>query len=293
MPRKLAVLLVHGIDRHNLDDIEMDAAKKQMIQTVKTEFARLSNGVQPETALEFEIVVWALQAGLQNRKLDFMQMMTESGVKMGLLREFMLDIIASSAAYQSRLNNRHGYEEIHSAIALGIRNLARRVGETAPLFVVAHSIGALMIQQYFYDLQWDSPKRQLLPPNVRQIVGIAPIEKGHTLTSIYSLGNPAALWLTRFENFGTPLIVPAPELKNHYPNLRGRWANIYDKDDVLAYPLKPLNAEFEKIVDDVEVNVGGIFESWNPASHLAYWTDKNIARMIATDLAAAWKTLNP
>lgn len=292
MPQKLAVLLIHGIDRHNLDDLEMDAAKKQMIQHIKAEFARQVSGVQPENALEFEIVVWALQAGLQNRKLDFMRMMSESGVKLGLLREFMMDVISTSVMYQSRLNNRHTYEEIHSAIALGVRSLSKRAGETAPLFVVAHSLGAMITQQYFYDLQWDSPTRQLMPPNVRQIVGVAPVEKGHTLTSVYTLGNPAALWLMRFEHFGTPMIVPAPEMKKHYPKLTGRWANIYDKDDVLAYPLKPLNAEFEKAVEDIEVNVGGILESWNPASHLAYWTDKNIARIIATDLAAAWKILN-
>jgi hypothetical protein len=159
--------------------------------------------------------------------------------------------------------------------------------------VVAHSLGGVMTQQYFYDLQWDSATRPLIPPGVRNRIGSAPIDKGHTLATVFTMGNPLALWCTRFDNYGTPMIVPAPELKKLHPGLRGKWINFYDKDDVLGYPLRPLNMDYEKMVEDVEINAGGLLDSWNPSSHMAYWTDMDVIRPVAKTLAAAWEAVNP
>lgn len=293
MSQSIAVLLVHGIERHNTDDIDMTASKTTMMELVKTGFRQFTTRVHPEEALVFQTCMWSVEAGLQSRTIDFMRMMYDTGTKGGFLREFLMDVVITGTTYQSSVDNRRIYTEIHGSIAGAIRNLAKRAGESAPLVVIAHSLGAVMVQQYFYDLQWDSATRMLIPPGVRSRIGSAPIEKGHTLASVFTMGNPLALWATRFDNYGTPMIVPAPEVKKFYPGLRGKWVNFYDKDDVLAYPLRPLNSDFDKMVEDVEVNVGGLMDSWNPASHMAYWTDADVIRPIAKALAEVWQAVNP
>ncbi|MCU0514479.1 MAG: hypothetical protein MUE40_18145 [Anaerolineae bacterium] len=293
MSQPIAVLLVHGIERHNLDDVEMTAGKLALIDLVKTEFRKYTRRVHPEEALVFQTCIWSVEAGLQARTIDFIQSMQDANLKMGFLREFLMDVIITGTTYQSSLDNRRMYTEIHGSIAGAIRQLGKRAGEAAPLVVVAHSLGSVMTQQYFYDLQWDSATRLLIPPGVRSRIGPAPIEKGQTLSSVFTLGSPLALWSTRFEQYGTPMIVPAPELKKLHPGVRGKWMNLYDKDDVLAYPLQPLNSDFDKMVEDVAVNVGGLMESWTPASHVSYWTDMDVVRPIARTLAETWEAANP
>lgn len=292
MAQKVAVLLVHGIERHTLDDMELLANKTAMIDALKVEFRKRVPVIAPDDALSFVPCIWPVEAGLQARTLDFMTLMETSGVKMGLLREFLLDVVFTGAAYQSRLYDRQMYGEIHASLALAIGQLRQAAGEQAPLVVVAHSIGSLIAFQYFYDLQWHSETRSLITPNLRGVIGSTPIERGHTLAALFTLGSPLALWAMRFENYGTPVIVPAPEAKNYHPRLEGQWVNFYDKDDVLAYPLQPLSAEYEKWVKDQAVNVGGLMDSWNPASHFAYWTDADVIQPIAAALANTWRAVN-
>jgi hypothetical protein len=97
------------------------------------------------------------------------------------------------------------------------------------------------------------------------------------------------MWAMRLNQFGVPVQVPATQLTRHYPKLKGQWTNLYDKDDVLSYPLQPLNNEYDRVVKDVEVNVGGLLSSWNPASHLEYWTDKHVLERVGTALAETWR----
>lgn len=187
---------------------------------------------------------------------------------------------------------RQTYQAVHSVFAQSLQLLAHKAGQTAPLIIIAHSIGAVMIANYLYDLQWHSDTRPHIPPAVQKLMRPSPLEKGETLSHLFTLGSPQALWAMRHERFGTPINVPAPQLRTHHPRVRGQWLNLYDKDDVLAYPLQPLNAEYERVVRDQEVNVGGLLESWTPASHLAYWTDADVSRIIGTALAGAWQGAN-
>lgn len=61
-----------------------------------------------------------------------------------------------------------------------------------------------------------------------------------------------------------------------------KWLNYYDPDDVLGYPLKPINAEYRKVVSkDIAINTGGILTSWNPMAHNGYWTDNDFTKPVA------------
>lgn len=77
-----------------------------------------------------------------------------------------------------------------------------------------------------------------------------------------------------------------------------RWVNLYDADDLLGYPLKPLGALFTdekdgisfETVEDIEVSVGGV-SGWTPASHSNYWTSKDVLDVIVGELTRICTTV--
>ena len=68
------------------------------------------------------------------------------------------------------------------------------------------------------------------------------------------------------------------------PNDSFVWENYFDEDDALGWPLQELSDGYDALVKDIEVNVGNIFTSWNPLSHLGYWTDKDVQMPLAAHL---------
>jgi hypothetical protein len=68
----------------------------------------------------------------------------------------------------------------------------------------------------------------------------------------------------------------------------GRWVNILDPDDPIGYKLKGLNDAYDKAVAaDCEINTGGF-----GISHLKYWDNRMVQRMMARKLAIDWASTN-
>lgn len=80
-----------------------------------------------------------------------------------------------------------------------------------------------------------------------------------------------------------------------------QWFNYFDYDDVLGYPLAPLNVLFNpanntghgqsyaSAVTDIQVNAndgiwGAITASWNPMSHTQYWGDSTVLAALAASV---------
>ena len=62
------------------------------------------------------------------------------------------------------------------------------------------------------------------------------------------------------------------------PNDRFRWMNIFDKDDILGWPIRPLGGDFQAIwITDHQENTGGPLRS-----HTNYWFDFGVNDRIAT-----------
>ena len=121
------------------------------------------------------------------------------------------------------------------------------------------------------------------------------LERGDTLTLLYTYGTTIPIWGLRFSNpeFGAPIAVPSPSLPPAYHALPHGWWNFYDEDDVLGYPIKKLNDQYDQVVvEDRKVGVGAWFSGWTPLSHTEYDTDKDVLDPIADALAATWKALN-
>ena len=116
-----------------------------------------------------------------------------------------------------------------------------------------------------------------------------PLERGETFTSFYTLGSPIALWMERFGDFSRPVEIPGKTSADPVIAAAAEWINFYDADDVLAFPLKGLSADYDRAVDeDRSVSVGAFCSGMSPVSHVAYWNDKAVIRPIANSLAWLW-----
>jgi hypothetical protein len=205
----------------------------------------------------------------------------------------MIDLAGDGLAYQPARKEQVIYDDVHRVVATALKTLSEEAGAEAPLCCIAHSLGTVIASNYFYDLQTRRYSEDLRP-----LVGSSPLEQGRTLALFYTMGSPIAIWSLRYprtntsEQFGKPIDVPSRDLAAFYPGLQGEWINFFDRDDVIAYPLRVLNAEYAARVKDVEVNAGNWLTRWNPASHLGYWTDGEVIRIIVGGLVRVWKSIN-
>lgn len=281
MTRKIAVIVIHGIGKQTPEFADkLTVALCDRCREVAGDdiIVRAANWAQATQDAEDEL--W--QRVVADHHLHY------HGI-----RSFLVDFVSDALAYQPSPSDRHTYDAIHISIAQTLRRLAQDAGEDAPLFVIAHSLGTIIASNYLYDLQNDD-RKGIISDVVRAEMHDNPLERGETFASLYTLGSPIALWSLRYRDFGQPIAVPSRKLGEHHPTLSGKWINFYDRDDVVGYPLQTLNDRYGQVVtEDRQVNIGGLFDSWNPLSHLSYWTDKDIVQPIAADLMAAWQAVNP
>jgi len=287
MSQKIAIAIIHGVGKQDPQFAD------GMTQELKGRFAKeLGQKIQdPASELAILPVYWA--PAVQDAEEELWRRMKRGGeMDFTTLRRFLVDFAGDAIAYQPTPKDRRIYDGIHEKFAESLNRLAAEAGEKAPLCVIAHSLGSVITSNYFYDLQ--HPKRPLIAARVKKKIGDTPLERGETFTLFYTLGSPIAMWSLRYPNFGVPIEVPSPGLSKHYPDLAGEWVNYYDEDDVIAYPLKTLNEAYRKAIKaDREINAGGLLSSWNPVSHLGYWTDNDVTKPIARGLARTWRTVNP
>ncbi len=280
MGRKVAVAVIHGIGRQTADFAH------QMSAALNAHFG-------PDMASDVIIrtVFWA--PVLQAAEDELWRRMEAGGpLHYPDVRRFLVDFLSDALAYQPTGDDRRAYDGIHAVFARTLADLAEAAGPDAPLCVIAHSLGTIIASNYIYDLQAD-PFKHLISDEVRALMRDTPLEQGHTLALLYTLGSPIALWSLRYREFGRPITVPTPHLAEYYPQISGEWVNYYDQDDVVGFPLKTLNMQYARMVTrDEPVNVGGLLQHWNPASHLGYWTDKDVIKPIAAKLLDVWKGIN-
>lgn len=315
MPSRIAVALVHGVR------IEDPAFGQAAAEKLTAAFGReIGSAARAKEALVFEPVHWApvLEArerelmarlwggdGAFFRKLRDAVLRVNRGVDLALaplllssllpvpgavrrlnfatLRWLLVHFVGDAVAYQHAPGQREVYDEIHRVFASALRRVAERAGADQPLCVLAHSLGSVIASNYFYDLQAQAGGRDILSEDLRSEIGATPLEHGETFSGFYTFGSPIALWSLRHAEFGNPTRVP-----------RGEWLNFFDRDDVIASPLQPLNDAYERAVsEDVEVSLGGLLSGWNPLAHTGYWSAAPVIDRIARSMGDLWKRSKP
>jgi hypothetical protein len=278
--RRIAVAVIHGIGNHTPKFAE------KMVFEFNQHF-----GPEMIDDVVIRTVFWS--PVLQKDEEELLRRTALGGpLHFPETRRFLIDFLADALAYQPTGDDRRAYDGIHAVFANTLAELAATAGRDAPLCVIAHSLGSIIASNYLYDLQVD-PYKRLISDEVRALIHDTPLEHGHTLALLYTLGSPLALWSLRYREFGRPIQVPSPHLRDFHAEIDGEWINYYDQDDVAGYPLKTLNAQYAKMVTrDTPVNVGSLIQSWNPLSHLGYWTDRDVVEPMAKKLIEVWKAIN-
>jgi len=191
------------------------------------------------------------------------------------LRELFVDYLGATLAYRTSL-----YDVIQNRVKENLSKLCahRRVDpDKTPLVILAHSFGSVIMSDFIYDIQ----KKQTTAADGK-IDGVSNLEQFRTLAGFITFGTPMALFsLQENSDFAEPINIVGAALPEKIQQ-RVRWDNYYDKDDIIAYPMKGINDSYADLVDgDYEINVGSAATSWNPACHNGYWEDKDFYKPVA------------
>lgn len=197
------------------------------------------------------------------------------------LRELFVDYLGTSLAYRPQ-SGYPLYPLLHARIKEQLAKLAghRRVdNHRTPLVVLAHSFGSVIMSNYIYDLQIEQARIG------GWLSGLSPFEQFHSFAGFITFGSPLAVYADQPGDFDRAIRVHGPGLPESQ-QARVRWLNFYDKDDIVAYPLKGINSAYAKAVsDDIEINVGSAATSWNPGCHNGYWEDPDFYKPVAQYLS--------
>ncbi len=281
MDTRLAIFIVHGIGA------QQKGFSDEIRENLKSNFRKAlrhmgqENRQGQDDALIFREGLWAdiTQDGEDILK-DRMFNDPDTDVDWIKARKFFVDYLGDAISYfKGKASDIYSqYNAIQSRIDGLIQNLS---GETNPnqntlLTVVSHSLGTVVLSDYLYD------KRDTLEDSYQL-----------TFSNFFTLGSPIALYANRFYNHQSK--------KNPFANFKpqkvkdpnGAWINLFDEDDIVGYPIRPVNTYCKKAVTaDLNVSVGSFLSGGTPASHTGYWYDEEVGKIIAEKLAIDWLRVN-
>ncbi len=265
MRKELAILVIHGMGSQSPDYAD------SMIEELNERVGDL--GKAPES-IAWKPVYWANI--IERRQHEYLQAAKRGGeLDYIALRRFMLSSFGDASAYQKVDSGYNStYDKIHRRVAQGVRSLYETGVQSrpVPLIVLAHSLGGHIMSNYIWDRQRPGDE-----------AGSA-FEQMATLSGFVTFGCNIPFFTFAHEKV-EPIAFPPPALPGPLRE-KAKWLNFYDPDDVLGYPLKAINAAYARTVtEDIAINAGGLFASWNPLSHGEYWTDNDFTRPVARFIA--------
>ena len=195
-------------------------------------------------------------------------------------RKFFVDYLGDAISYfKGKASDVYSqYNAIQTRIDGLIQNLS---GDTNPnqntlLTVVSHSLGTVVLSNYLYD------KRDTLEPKYQLI-----------FSNFFTMGSPIALYANRFYNHQSERNPFANFKPQKVQDENGVWINLFDEDDIVGYPIRPVNSYCKKVVTaDLNVSVGSFISGGTPLSHTGYWEDDEVGKIIAEKLAIDWLRVN-
>lgn len=215
--------------------------------------------------LLFAEVLWSHVLEEKQQKL-FERLNEHARLDYQTLRHFFIHYLGDVVAYSAQVEIK---KEIFNQISSVLRELiqAYNTNKPFPLLIVAHSLGSVITIDYLAN--------QFKLSTCNQFVA------GRSLAGLVTMGSPLALWSLAYPNYKMPAIFPGPCLEEPLKS-KARWINFYDQDDVLAFPLRGINAHFSRLVSqDVPLSIGSGLSAWNPLVHTNYWQDTKVHRAIA------------
>lgn len=197
----------------------------------------------------------------------------ENDIDSTKLRQFFLFGFGDAGSLEySAHNNAVKYIQVQKEIQTALMHayLDFEKDKTKPVVIIAQSLGCQVISNYL----WDAEHDKYIFSDTDNID-----QDEHEFLKLKSLRNLVTT------GCNIPLFISGIEKRVCFakPNDQFRWDNYYDPDDVLGWPLRQLGDTFS-IVNDHDINAGGLFTSWTPFSHGKYWSDKDVIRPLANTL---------
>lgn len=149
---RIAVMVIHGLG------MRKEGYADKLIACLHKELDKVM--VLPGASkqmLDIEPVYWA-DVFEEREEALFQQLVSSPGLNFQALRRFVIHYLADAVAYQPVENQGHNYDAVHRTLNQAMHTLAQRNGPEAPLCVVAHSLGAVIASNFFYDLQYPSSR---------------------------------------------------------------------------------------------------------------------------------------
>ena len=264
---KLAIAVIHGMGSEE-QFFSVELKHRIVEQYVDPERGRM------EEDLVFQEIFWGDL--IKGQRMDFLNSVNyKKDLTYLNLRELFVDYVGATLVYRTSI-----YDVIQNRVKENLAKLCthRRVDpDKTPLVVLAHSFGSVIMSDYIYDIQ----KKQSNSAD-GNVDGLSNLEQFKTMAGFITFGSPMGLFsLQENSDFAEPINIVGSEIPEALKE-KVRWDNFYDKDDVIAYPLKGINDAYKEAVnEDYEINVGGATTSWNPACHNGYWEDKDFYKPLA------------
>ena len=280
MPKTLGVLTVHG-----MGDQKPDYADP-MIEELHRRIFGDSVSIE-DSDIAWEAGHWAdaIQPAQDQLWEDLSDNPNMSYTK---LRQFVISYLGDAIAYQRVHASNNGrmnyYEMFHQSINGSLKNLQEKIGdEDKPLIIIAHSLGSVIMSNYIWDVQKVDVKE-------------TPFERMETLAGFITFGSTIPLFALAYKQRQN-IQFPPKNIQNYFPQMNRdkvkdvvKWINFFDADDVLGYPIGHLGPSYG-VVEDREINVGGLLTFWNPFSHADYWTDNDFTVPVAEAIEGVLKLL--
>ena len=266
MAKNIAVITVHGMG--NTDRQYYKSFEKKLRRTVGRETW--------DDQVHLEPVYF--QDLLQGNQEDYWEDSNDGyGLRWDFLRKFMLFSFSDAASIEYSFHHDQTlYKAIHQTIATAFDNSYIALGRMAkPVLLVAQSLGGQQVSNYI----WDATEKKTLfaepgPPGTPEEKDFRRLS---TCRQFITTGCNIPIFTAGLDD---------PKLFKR-PNEDFTWHNYFDIDDVLGYPIRTMGGAFDvDWIKDKAVSVGGFLTGWNPASHVKYWTDKDVIRPIADAIKA-------
>lgn len=280
--RQVALLTIHGMGETPLDYAE------PVFAAMRTQVAA------PQSDLQAGLLCRSVyyQSILKpNQELVWQRVDAATKLHYDDLRRFLLFGFGDAAGLENhKEQDGSAYEQAQAAIALQLLDVFKHSPDAAVVFL-AQSLGGQVLSNYMYEAQkaasggavaagiWKNVDAWSLRALGRRLLEA---EKrflgGATCTAFLTTGCNIPIFVAVHKEMDIkPIARPTPCFE---------WINIFDPDDTLGWPLQPLSPGYAAMVNDFSINAGQgmlkwILESWNPFSHLAYWSDDRVLAPLA------------
>jgi pimeloyl-ACP methyl ester carboxylesterase len=296
MAQPVAVVFVHGINTL------VPGYHEPMENAIK---AALPKRLRDQVT--FRSVFWA--GRVRERQQQYLDAVAKDGLFADTVhRRLVIQGLGDAAAYQKTRSFRNSaYYQIQADVRAVLEDLDKDNLPNRPLIFVGHSLGCHIISTFAWDLNtikhWNEGRIAKEDEEVAKFANYlkdgSAFRRLDTLAGLVMMGSNMPLFtftfgpdrvfpITRSRGDGDAPAFPGKGLDANTLS-RARWVNYYSRNDLLGYPLKPLNEAYanEPLLSDIEVASEGILRRlasyvFAPIAayraHIGYWTHRKVVR---------------